>query len=167
MTEPVDSDDPALHRAMAVAAHNATWELLDGRASAADFTLEEIDDVLGRAYASAYHWARAAGQTPANTARASWLLARVHTVLGHGDLALHHADRCQHVVTDAGLDDFDLGYGHEARARALACLGRLDEAAVEWAAAASTPVADAEDREVFEADLVTEPWFGLRPELRS
>ena len=39
------------------------------------------------------------------------------------------------VVETAGLDDFDLAYAHEARARALACLGRLDEAAVELKAA--------------------------------
>jgi hypothetical protein len=59
------------------------------------------------------------------------------------------------------LADFDLGYAHEARARALACLGRLDEAAQEFAAARAVEVADDDDREIFEGDLAAEPWFGL------
>ena len=161
MSDPIDTDDPVLHRAMGVAANNSTWELLGGRTSADDFTPDEIDDVLGRAYASTYHWARAADRTPANAARGAWLVSRVHAVLGNGELALHHADRCQAIVAEAQLDDFDLGYGHEARARALACLGRLDEARTERELAVAVPIADDEDREIYEGDLVAEPWFGL------
>ncbi len=159
--EPSIADDPAAHRTMAVAANNATWELLGDRNSPADFTPEEIDDLLAHVYAAAYHWARAADSGPANAARAAWLLSRVNVVLGHGDLALHHADRCQAIVADAGLDDFDRGYGHEARARALACLGRIDEARAERALAVAEPIADDEDREIYEGDLAAEPWFGL------
>ena len=91
MTDPIDTDDPVLHRALGVAANNSTWELLDARTSPDDFTPDEIDDVLARAYASTYHWARAADRTPANQARGAWLVSRVHAVLGHGELALHHA----------------------------------------------------------------------------
>ena len=161
MSDAVDHNDPVLHRALAVAANNSTWELLADRTSPDDFTPDEVDDVLGRAYASTYHWARAADRTPANAARGAWLVSRVHAVLGNGELALHHADRCQAVVAEAQLDDFDLGYGHEARARALACLGRLDEARAERDLAVAVPIADDEDREIYEADLVAEPWFGL------
>ena len=74
--------------------------------------------------------------SPRNAARGSWLVSRAHAVLGHGELALHHADQCAATCAAAGLDDFDLAYAHEARARALACLGRLDEARVERKAAA-------------------------------
>ncbi len=161
MSDPIDPDDPVAHRALAVAANNATWQLLADRTSPDQFTPEEVDDVLARAYASTYHWARAADRTPANAARGAWLVSRVHAVLGNGELALHHADRCQAIVADAQLDDFDLGYGHEARARALACLGRLDEARAERDLAVAVPIADDEDREIYEADLVAEPWFGL------
>lgn len=149
--------DPALHRRLGVEAFNATWELLDGRTC----TPAEVDEMLSRAYASFYHWQRAEGRAPENDARGSWLLSRCHVVLGHGELALHHADRCAAVTAEAGLVDFDLGYAHEARARALACLGRLDEAAVEYAAARSVEVVDDEDREIFDGDLAAEPWFGL------
>ena len=143
--------------ATAIDANNATWELLDGR----ELTPDEVDDLLGRAYAAAYHWRRAAGRGPANAARASWLISHVHAVLGHGELALHHADRCAAVVAEAGLDDFDLAYAHEARARALACLGRRDEAAAELAAAWAVPIADDEDAKILRGDLTAEPWYGL------
>ena len=145
------------HRAQGIEANNSTWELLDGRSHSP----AEADDLLARAYASTYHWARAAGRQPANAARGSWLVSRAHAVLGHGELALHHADQCAATCASAGLDDFDLAYAHEARARALACLGRLDEARVERKAARAVDIADAEDRAIFESDLAAEPWFGL------
>ena len=98
---------------------------------------------------------------PRTPRRAAWLLSRCHVVLGHGDLALHHADECAASVAEAGLRDFDLGYAHEARARSLALLGRDSEAQAELAAARSVEVADPEDREVFDADLASPPWFDL------
>ncbi len=152
-----DRFDETAHRRLAIEANNSVWELLDGRA----YTPEETDELLGRAYAAAYHWQRAADRGPENTARASWLLSRCHVVLGHGELALHHADRCTEVVASAGLQDFDLAYAHEARARALACLGRLDEAGQELVAARAVEVADADDRELVDGDLAAGPWFGL------
>ena len=82
-------------------------------------------------------------------------------MLGHGELALHHADQCLATATAAALQDFDLAYAHEARARALACLGRLDEAAVDLKAAHAVPIADDEDRSILVGDLQSEPWFGL------
>ncbi len=145
------------HRAQGVEANNSTWELLDGRSHSPS----EADDLLARAYASTYHWARAAGRQPANAARGSWLVSRAHAVLGHGELALHHADQCAATCAAAGLDDFDLAYAYEARARALACLGRLDEARIERKAARAVDIADAEDRSIVETDLAAEPWFGL------
>ena len=149
------------HRRQGIDANNSTWELLDGR----ELTPDEVDDALGRAYAAAYHWRRAAGRGPANAARASWLVSHVHAVVGHGELALHHADRCTAVVAEAGLVDFDLAYAHEARARALACLGRLDEAAAELAAARAVPIANDEDHKILESDLTSGPWYGLTPTL--
>src|SRR5262245_40181249 len=90
----IDDAEAEQHRSQGITANNSTWELLDGRQLSAD----EIDDVLGRAYAAAYHWRRAARRGPENTSRASWLLSRVHAVLGQGELALYHADRCMAVA---------------------------------------------------------------------
>lgn len=149
--------DATLHRRLGVEAFNAAWELLDGRT----YTPGDVDELLSRAHPSFYHWQRAEGRAPENDARGSWLLSRCHVVLGQGELALHHADRCATAVAEAGLVDFDLAYAHEARARALASLGRLGEAAPEFAAARSVEVVDVDDREIFEGDLAAEPWFGL------
>lgn len=148
-----DDIEGTWHRTQAIAANNSVWELLG---DAPDTT-----ELLSRAYAAAYHWARAAGRTPENDARASWLLSRCHAVLGNGDLALHHADECAAAVAAARLRDFDLAYAHEARARALAALGRDAEAATELAAAREVEVADAEDRAIVDADLASPPWFNL------
>jgi hypothetical protein len=154
---PVEDVDGEWHRAVAVEANNSTWELLDR----VDRTPDEVDDLLGRAYASTYHWRRAARRGPENRARGSWLVSHVHAVLGHGELALYHAERCAAVVGEAGLQDFDLAYAHEARARAFACLGRLDEATAELAAAHAVPIADDEDRKILEGDLAAGPWYRL------
>ncbi len=149
----------AWHREQAVSANNSVWELLDGRGLEGD----ELDRLLERAYAAAHHWRRAEGSGPVNRARASWLISRAHAVAGHGDLALHHSHRCAEHTAAAGAEaaDFDHAYAHEARARALACLGRFDEAAEARASAASIEIADDQDREIFEADLAGEPWYGL------
>lgn len=147
------------HRVQAATANNSTWELLDGR----ELDDDAVDDLLQRAYAAAYHWRRAAGATVVNQARASWLVSRAHAVCGHGDLALHHADRCSELVSTAPDDmaDFDHAYAYEARARALACLGRLDEAREMYRRASSVQVADEMDRSIVNADLAAEPWYGL------
>jgi len=147
------------HRMQGVSANNSTWELLDGR----QLTDDEADDLLGRAYAATYHWRRAEGATAVNAARGSWLVSRCHAVLGQGELALHHALRSRAHVQEAGdlAADFDDAYAHEATARALACLGRLDEARAELALAGGVEIADPEDRAIVESDLKSEPWFGL------
>ena len=145
------------HRKAGIDANNSAWELLGrrppgsrrGRRPARPGLRGDVP--LGRA----------ARRGPANAARASWLVSRAHAVLGQGELALHHADQCLAATSAAGLEDFDLAYAHEARARALACLGRLDEAAVELKAAHAVPIADAEDRSILVGDLASEPWFGL------
>ena len=145
------------HRQQAIEANNSVWDLLGDSVTTGD----QVDDLLGRAYAAAYHWARASGTSVANAARASWLLSRCCAVVGHAEVALHHADQCMAAVRSGELADFDLAYAHEARARSLAALGRTDEALAERHAAMSTVVVDPDDRSIFESDAAAEPWFGL------
>lgn len=145
--------DASQHRALAVEANNSTWELLGKE----ERTPEEVEEMLRRAYAAAYHWDRAAGRKPENAARADWLLARAHLVAGLPERSLHHAERCMRTCTEAGLQDFDLAYAHEATARALQALGRTEEAQAEWAAAKAVPIAEEEDRAIVEADLAEGP----------
>ena len=146
--EPEDVDGEA-HRRFAVEANNAAWELL-GRD---DLDAEEAEDLVRRVYAAAYHWARAARRGPENEARAEYMIAKAQWRLGRGEAALHHARRCLAATEAAGLVDFDLAYAHEVTARALLLVGRTDDAAVAWAAATSVPIADAEDKEIVDADF--------------
>jgi len=146
------------HRAQAIAANNATWDGL-GKPDE-ERTSDDDEQMTLCAYAAAYHWARAARRGPENLARANWLLSRVWVVRRNGALALDYADLCMAATLEADLVDFDRAYAHEARARALACLGDLDEARAERAAAADVPIADDDDRKIFESDLESEPWFG-------
>lgn len=59
--------------------------------------------------------------------------------------------------------NFDRVYAIEAKARALACLDRLDEAGPLRQAAieAVAQIADEEDRKILEGDVEAPPWFGL------
>ncbi len=145
----LEDGDAQLHRRLAMEANNCAWELL-GRS---DLSEDEAEDLLRRVYASAFHWARAAGRGPENEARAEYLIAKAHWSLGRADGALQHARRCLAATEAAGLEDFDLAYAHEAMARALKLAGRPDEAAAEWALATSVPIADAEDKEIVDADF--------------
>ena len=149
--------DAEWHRDLGIDTNQEVWGLL-GRL---DRTPAADEAMVRAAYASAYHWSRAARRTEANEARAEWMLSHVHAVLGRADMAQHHAQRCLAVVEAAGLDDFDLAYAHEALARAAAADGRLDDAERHRAAAAAVPIADDEDRKIFIDDLAASPWFGL------
>lgn len=153
------SVDPATHRKLAVDANNSTWEILGKPQS--EISDDDAEEMTRRAYAAAYHWQRAEGASPANEARANWLLSRVWAVRNNGELALQHARRCLAVCESATLVDFDLAYAHEALARSFACLGNSQQAQIHRAIAHEIPIADPEDKEVVDNDLQSEPWFGM------
>jgi uncharacterized protein YndB with AHSA1/START domain len=157
-TTAVDTD-AEWHRGLGIDTNQEVWALL----GKADRTPAEDEDMVRTAYASAYHWARAARRTEANETRGEWMISHVQVVVGQAAMAQHHAERCMAVVQAAGLEDFDLGYAHEALARAAAAQGRVEEAERHRAAAAEVPIADEEDRKIFVDDLAAEPWFGLAP----
>ncbi len=154
-----EDPDGAWHRAQAIDANNGTWDWL--AKPFGELTPEDEERMTASAYAAAYHWSKATGSGPATEARSAWLLARAWITRCNGELGLHYADIVLALCAEHGLIDFDLAYGHEARARALACLGRLDEAAEEKARASAVPVADDEDRSILEPDIAAEPWFDL------
>ena len=148
------ADDPieAAHRAYGVEANNSIWDLVGEPASP-----ERDEELLRRAYASAYHWQRAARRTPVNEMRARYMLSKVHHLTGQPERALRYADATMALCVELGVVDFDLAYAHEVRARALQALGRTDDAAVAWAAAKATPIADPEDQAIVDADLAEGP----------
>jgi uncharacterized protein YndB with AHSA1/START domain len=150
--QPVDDAAAEWHRAQGVECNNSIWDLVDTDASP-----ERDEELLRRAYASAYHWQRAARRGPANEIRARYMLSKVHLLVGHTDRSLHYAETGMALCVEHGIADFDLAYAHEARARALKVLGRDAESAAAWQAALDTPVADPEDKAVVDADFATPP----------
>lgn len=148
----IDDADGEWHRAQGIECNNSTWEMIE-----APRTPENDEEMLRRAYASAYHWSRAARRVPANDARGAWLLAKVQLLVGQPQLSLEYADRCMSVCVDNGLADFDLAYAYEARARALKALGDDIAAAQSWELAKSVPIAEAEDKAILDGDLAVGP----------
>ena len=146
--QPIEDTDGEWHRTQGIECNNSTWEMIE-----ADRTPENDEEMLRRAYASTYHWARAARRVPANDARGAWLLAKVQLLAGQPQLSLRYADLCLEVCKQYGLADFDLAYAYEARARALKALGDQIAAGESWDLAKSVPIADAEDQAILDADL--------------
>jgi DNA-binding transcriptional MerR regulator len=147
--------DRATHRQLGVDLYNSTWTLLEK----ADRTALETDEMIHRAHASRWHWARAGEAI--NLARGEWLCSRVYATLGRGEPAVWHARRCVDIVEDEATvrESWDLPAAYEALARALSVSGDRAGAA-EWKAKAQAALAeidDADDREPIEQDLATIP----------
>jgi hypothetical protein len=144
---PVTGDE----RQLAVDLFNGVWRLMETE----DRTPAQDDRMLHMAHASRYHWEQVG--TPANLARGEWLCSRVYTVLGRAEPARHHAQRVLRICREHGIGDWDLGYAHEALARAAAVA--RDRAAVERhladARAAAAEISAADDRDQLLADLAT------------
>ena len=145
--------DSSLERDLAGSLYNYTWSLmvLPERDAVTD------DQMVHAAHASAYHW-MTVGE-PRHHCRGEWLCARVYTLVGRAEPALHQAHRClalceQH---ESELADWDMPYAHEALARAHALAGDAASAAQHRAAAqALVPgVADPSDRAQLESDLAS------------
>ncbi len=142
------------HRRLGIELFNGVWTLL----GTDDRTVEQDDQMVHAAHASAYHW-RQVG-TPANHARSEWQCSRVYAVLGRAEPALHHARRCLELceANAEALEPFDLPYAHEALARAHAVAGEPAEARRHAERArASLEALDDDDRELLLADLATLP----------
>jgi hypothetical protein len=124
-----------------------------------DRTPDDDARMVHMAHAAVHHWGLAG--TAVNRARGEYLCSRVYAYLGRSEPAGHHAARCLALCEEHDLQDFDRFYAHEATARALACTGRLDDAAAHLAAARAVPIADPQDKAICDADVVDGPWYGL------
>jgi hypothetical protein len=144
--------DPATHRQIGIDLYNATWALLEKP----DRTADETDEVIHRAHASRWHWARVG--TSLNLARGEWLCSRVYAVLGRAEPALWHAQRSVALAEGSpDREDWDLAAAYEAMARAH-LVGGDRVAAADWKARAQAELAhvtDADDRQSLEGDLAS------------
>jgi DNA-binding transcriptional MerR regulator len=148
--------DAATQRQLGVDLYNSTWVLLEK----ADRTPAETDEMIHRAHASRWHWARVGADV--NLARGEWLCSRVYATLGRGEPALWHARRCVEIneaLPAEARESWDLPAAYEAMARASSVAGDSASGAL-WKAKATTALADisdADDRMPIEQDLATLP----------
>ena len=138
------------HRQLGVDLFNYTWTLLEKD----DRTKAEDDEMLNSTHASAYHWSRAT-DAPENQARSQWQISRVNAVLGRGDAAVYHAQRCLDLCVENGIGDWDLASAYEALARAHLVAGNDAEYRrnLELGQTALAAIPDPEDREIIGKDL--------------
>ena len=146
------------HLKFAKEANGKAWQLLEKP----ERSPAEDDELLEAVYASNYHW-RSVG-TAVNAQRGEWMLAHVYSVLREVKPALKHARRCLDLTAELKdqMDDFDIAYGYEGMARALALAGQQDEARKykALAQAAGEAILDPEDKEIFMTDLLSGEWYG-------
>jgi hypothetical protein len=127
---------------------NEVWRLMETR--------EDDERLVNAAHASAFHWSEAPECKPENRARSEWQISRVYCVLGRGEPAVWHAQRCLEWCESAGIADWDLAYAYEALARAHGVAGTGEAGAWKAKARASgDAIADPEDREHFDEDYAT------------
>ena len=146
------------HKKQAAGLFNMTWEYLEKKSR----TPDEDEKMLQLAYASCYHWREVGGAL--NQARGEWMISHVNVILGRKEAGLHHAMRSLKLCQDNGFGDFDLAFGYEAVARALASLKDKGESDKYYKLAldAGEQIAEAEDKNIFKEQLEAGPWFGMR-----
>ena len=146
--------------AQAIDANNSTWELLERWST---LTADEDDDLLGRAYAAAYHWRRASGAEAGQRGARRRGSCRAPTPCSaRARRRWHHAERClDRWRRRPGSTTSTWPTPSRPEPAPLACLGHHDEAAAALAAARAVPIADPEDAAILAADLAADPWFGL------
>ncbi len=148
--------EAATHRQLGVDLFNSTWTLIERP----DRSPAETDEMIHRAHASRWHWARAG--TTVNLARGEWLCSRVYATIGRGEPAQWHARRCVEITEALTADEresWDLPAAYEAMARAAFVGGDAVTGAL-WkgkATAALADITDADDRLPIEGDLATLP----------
>ena len=150
---PAHTGLPESERQLAADLFNLVWTLLEqtGR------TAEDDDRMVHAAHASRYHWGQVGG--PEQVAIGEWQCARVYSVLGRAEPALHHARRCLEIATAGSVPDWLLASAHEGLARAYAAAGQRESALASRSAAeaALAKVSDPEDRQVVQDDLASLP----------
>lgn len=106
--------DHTIHRQLAADLFNATWDLMDK----SDRTTIEEEQMIHMAHASRHHW-DLVGE-PLHFARGEWQVSRAYALVKRHEPALHHAMSSLHWCLEHDLGSFDLGFAHEAMARAYA-----------------------------------------------
>jgi hypothetical protein len=146
----VYTEDEA-NRSSAIDLNGKTWAGLDK----ADRIKEEDELMVYSAFGSCRHWMEAG--TGVHHQRGEWLISRVYAVLGLGDAALRHANRCLELTNQYAdeMQDFDWAFAYEGFSRANAVAGNREAALrhIGQAEAAGEAIEDPEGKEIFLADF--------------
>jgi hypothetical protein len=153
MHDAIPADElPKLHKYFAVECNNRAWRL----AESARRSPEDDREMLDAAHAAAFHWSRIG--TELNSARAQMLLAHVHALRGHGEIAMKYARAAFDFVASRASPAWELAFAHAVLANAAAAMrdpalhgAHYREAKVLGAAL------DEGDRAVFEATFRSVP----------
>ena len=150
-------DDKKMHHYMGIEMNIQTWSLLEKK----ERSEQDVLRMIMFAKASLYHWKHSPKFQPVNEQRGEWMISRVFAVLGKGETALSHAEKTIELTEKYGLKEFDLAYAYEALARANATLGNIKESKNLYKKAkhAGKLISGKKDKEIFEGDLKSEPWF--------
>ena len=79
----------------------------------------------------------------------------MYAVLGRGEPAIWHAQRCLAICEQHAVGDWDLAFAYEALARAHALAGEVDESSRFVELARGVEIAEDEDREHLDEDLAS------------
>ena len=155
------TDEQKMHHYMGIEMNIQTRNLLGKE----DHNKQDDARMINFAKASLYHWRLSPKFEPANEQRGQWLISRVFSVLGKSEKALSYAKETIRITEKHGFKDFDLAYAYEALARAHAASGNKEECKnfLQKAWEVGNLIAGKEDKNIFDVDLESGPWFGCKP----
>ena len=144
-------DEPAGHQYFAAHCFNGAWDVLDMDSR----TDEDVEVMIDLAHASRMHWRHRDDVTPRTRSVAAWQISRVYSVAGRPDEALRYGTEALDIARLGDVDDFYVGYAHEAVARAADALGDSETASLHLVAAREllASIADDDRRKALAADL--------------
>ena len=158
MVEEQPTSEQKMHHYMGIEMNMQSWNLLTQE----NRTPEDDARMVYFAHASLYHWKLSPQFQPVNEQRGEWMIAHVFAVLGHGERALEHAEKCWKLTEEHGFQDFDLAYAYECLARSYAAIKSAENVRKYYnlAKQVGEKIAGEEDKKIFISDLTAEPWFG-------
>jgi hypothetical protein len=143
----------ASHKWHAIECNNQTWALTEQESR----TEQEDAEMLSGAYAAAFHWGKVG--TELHKARALLLVAQVHCLLGHGELAIAAAHESREVLIKTEMPDWEAALVEAIHAHAHHVAGEMQFYTPTYAHAKElgAAIASDEDRAIFEATFRTVP----------
>ncbi|HTU30076.1 MAG TPA: helix-turn-helix domain-containing protein [Solirubrobacteraceae bacterium] len=141
--------EPDRQRALAAELFNYVWTLMETE----EREPRQTQMMVAAAYASRFFWDEIG--EPFTLARGEWQISRACAVAGRPVEALEHAQACLDLCHEHQLGAFDVGFAHEAFARAHQVGGDSGSAAehAKRAREQSAEISDPDDRDLLISDL--------------